>query len=969
MKLDIVMLVPGMPFGADTLETKSLGGSESAGVYMARALADRGHNISVFCNTPHLHSDERGVNFFPAQHWAAYAKTTPHDVSIIQRAPEQFATTLNSRLNVLWCHDLALGRASKQFRGSMWNIDKVITLSDFMTKQYKDVMQLSDSAILQSRNGVDIDLINKLRSQHVGGRDKNKIMYCARPERGLDILLEKIFPKLLAQNPDLKLYLATYDNQVDQMAPFYYKIDRLIASFGDSVVQLGSLTKEELYKEYLDAACYVYPTPSPEAPTFSEVSCITAMECQACGVPIVTFDNGALAETIDGRAGVILEGSPTCEMNIEYFVDSVLSICHDDVLRDIYSESGIKHAQDLGWNEVAAEWEAEFIHAIVIMNDNKARLARHLIRNSDIMAAFDLVATWTPTAEEKADYDDVVRMLEDYKFAIEPDGFRKQYERIGETHNPDVINWSPNEPRFHALHNWLDARKDIVKNVLDYGCAHGGYATNLAAQLPHLNIHGIDIDKNSVAMAEQFAGTLGVSDRTKFFTANFTDLSVITDKYDCALAQEVLEHVAEPWEVVDAIEEKVKDDGIVYITVPFGPWEYSSYYNYPWRCHIWHFDMHDLRDMFGDKKDFSVQALGGGVSPELGTPLGWWIVSYRKTNVPTGTIDMHRKQLFQRPRQTVAVNIMAGPNSEDQLHWVLKPLRDIADQIVIVDCGLSDEAKRIISNYKVDLIPGADPKVEGFEVPRNIGLEACHQDWVFWIDTDEHVINHVNMQKYLRENMFHGYAIRQHHFSVDANFSADMPVRLFRKRPHEGNVMRFWGMIHEHPELEINKGPGPIVVMADVHIAHTGYLIESTRQGRFVRNYPLLQKDRERYPDRVLQKHFIMRDNIQLCRFELNQNGGIVTDEMKRLCKENVELYREHFLGKGIYVGSDSLQYYSEALQLLGEGIDVAFQVNADKTQAKSEPQNYRFASSEDFLKEFNRRAEDELAPYGNEYF
>ena len=87
-------------------------------------------------------------------------------------------------------------------------------------------------------------------------------------------------------------------------------------------------------------------------------------------------------------------------------------------------------------------------------------------------------------------------------------------------------------------------------------------------------------------------------------------------------------------------------------------------------------------------------------------------------------------------------------------------------------------------------------------------------DWVLWIDTDERLMDPERVPKYLRANIFNGYSIRQHHFACDTAFKPDLPVRLFRRGPQGGKTMRFFGMIHEHPELGLNEGPGLTVVLS-----------------------------------------------------------------------------------------------------------------------------------------------------------
>src|SRR5690242_10076500 len=48
-RLHFILYIPGMPFHGGTLEQgRSLGGSESAGYYVARELAARGHGVTVY---------------------------------------------------------------------------------------------------------------------------------------------------------------------------------------------------------------------------------------------------------------------------------------------------------------------------------------------------------------------------------------------------------------------------------------------------------------------------------------------------------------------------------------------------------------------------------------------------------------------------------------------------------------------------------------------------------------------------------------------------------------------------------------------------------------------------------------------------------------------------------------------------------------------------------------------------------
>jgi glycosyltransferase involved in cell wall biosynthesis/SAM-dependent methyltransferase len=998
-KLDVVLAIPGLPFNGNTFDTQSLGGSESAGYYLGKALAKRGHRVTTFCGTPdRVHCAD--VDYMPISSFQSYAATSLHDVCIVQRIAELFPGNCRARFSALWCHDLAIGRTADTIRGTAWNYDKLFVLSKFMQDQYQEVYGMPEELLFKTRNGVDLECVSKVRERLPKDVTRNPLalVYSARPERGLDVLLAEIMPRILQYEPRAQLFLSSYDNPVDHLKEFYGNCDILAARLGDRVVKLGALTKAQLYELYHAAGVYTYPVPSPFAPDFDEISCISMMEAMACGLPIVTSARGALPETVAPGAGVLISEPIHTSEYYDAFSQAVLNYMRAPEDWRAASAAGEQHAAGLSWDGVAEQWEELFYEELQKKSSDLATLANHFWRRSDIYAARECLKR-LPEDDPKS-VAVRTRIQNDWAFIDQPNGFRTQYEHIGSTHDASVLQWAAREPRYAAIRTWLQKYAAEVKSILDYGCAHGAYATNLLKELPDLRITGVDIDQHGIEMAYGFANQLGVSNRWRGVVGGIerlTDPNVpeMLEQYDAVVAQEVLEHVADPAATLAALEQRVRDGGYVYLTIPYGPWEYSDYRRYPFRAHLWEFDLHDLHDLLEKPKgkgvDLHIYGMQYGNSPETEDPLGWWVVQYRvtpETRGKVGQIDWERKLTLQRPRQTVSAAIMAGGAAcEETLHWCLRSLVHVVDELVIVNCGLSREALRIIEGYRwkadslstermlegpqalfldIKIIPGVDPKVHGFEAPRNIALEHCTQDWVLWIDTDEKLLQPYCLTKYLRTNQFQGYSIRQHHFAVDTHFDADLPVRLFRNN----KKLRFYGMIHEHPEEEINKGPGRTIVLNDVHIPHVGYLIESGRQQRFTRNLPMLEADIKKYPERVLQKHFIMRDHMLLSTYELQHNGGKVTEEIRGRAKEVIRIYRENFLGKGHLANVDPITYYSQAVSLLGEGFDAMIQISADKFDAKPNGAlKARFANMDDYLVEVTRRARESAQRFESRYY
>lgn len=118
-RLSITMFVPGMEFHSNSLTEHSLGGSETAGLSMAQALARLGHEVRIFANVPRPHKDALGVDYVPIDLFRQYAPKIPHDVCIAQRAPIVFGSRIESKINALWAHDLAMGRQTQEIRSAM----------------------------------------------------------------------------------------------------------------------------------------------------------------------------------------------------------------------------------------------------------------------------------------------------------------------------------------------------------------------------------------------------------------------------------------------------------------------------------------------------------------------------------------------------------------------------------------------------------------------------------------------------------------------------------------------------------------------------------------------------------------------------------------------------------------------------------------------------------------------------------
>ncbi|MDR1921126.1 MAG: glycosyltransferase family 4 protein [Candidatus Adiutrix sp.] len=341
----------GPPFEGDSLEREALGGSETAFIQAARALARRGCQVTAFngCKRPGLY---HGVAYH------AFADSLPllarecFDVFVVSRYCAFFNLPFQANLKVLWNHDTLDN--PKELRAVHDEIDIFLVLSAFHRDNFLIRLPQLDDRLIVTRNGLDFNLLDRSAS---AARDPHKLIYASRPERGLKTLLEDIWPRLYRSNPDLRLHICGYkpqlENLPDQLADLYRHIDVLMETT-PGLTLLGGLTKEDYYRHLSESAMMLYPS------TFPEVSCLAALEAQALGVPVLTSDAFALAESVVA-ASMKVGGRPGSPGYVNDYVERALSLLRNpETLAGIGRESKEIIRSRYGWDHVTAEWDRIF---------------------------------------------------------------------------------------------------------------------------------------------------------------------------------------------------------------------------------------------------------------------------------------------------------------------------------------------------------------------------------------------------------------------------------------------------------------------------------------------------------------------------------------------------------------------------------------------------------------------------------
>lgn len=972
--MNIVIVSPGMPHDGNTMKMKSLGGSETAAIQLAEAFAKgkdafgNRNRVMVFspCEAMTVVND---VKYVPIQSSQAYCSGADIDLLIVSRVLDFMNGPHNAKVCMLWCHDLALKRSEAQMRGVIFHIDRILLMSEFQKQQYMKVYNLPEKGIEVIRNGIDLSLFPELRQPE--DRHKGVMIYAARPERGLENLVRPggIMDKLAKEKPEVMLMVAHYDNTTDQMRPYYESLWQRCNEL-PNVKLLGPLTKEKLYDLYSRSWIYCYPTPAPIMPEFDEISCISAMEAQACGLPFVTTTRGALVETVAPGTGILIPGDGNEEVVQDAFVSEIKSLWEDDHRWKEMSNSAKTASSRLGWEPVAKQLLEKADAILSQRTDDPVRLYKHFYRMSDIEMCRELERREGGERFCSGTERERQSVASDWSFTESPALYRDHYIKVDQGASVDHYATSENEPRWLVLKEFLSRTGGNYKKVLDYGCWIGHQTIRVANELPNAEVMGWDVTPNNIELAEKCKKEYSKHGNVNFGIWDEMDKDEgPVGEYDLVLLNEVLEHVLDPYKLIANAERWCKQGGTIFITTPYGPWEEMSYKTFPYRCHLRHYEMQDLLDMFQDKKEIAI-FYRPTAQNDYGVPIGHHYVYYENSiEKRTGKVNTDRKMRWQGPKETVSACMIAY-NAEAMLHRTLKSVQGISDEIIIaVDPKTNDTTREIAARYGARVVEGLDPMKVGFEETRNHSIKEATGDWILWIDSDEELLKPEKLWKYLRPNLLNAYAVQQHHLSVDPpmNLKPDLPMRLFRN-----NVgIKFYGVVHEHPEHEYNKGVGYALVLSDCWIAHDGYLTEDVRRKRFLRNIDLVIRDRKKYPDRLLGKFLWLRDLIHLCRYKMEQaknNGSVMIDnQVIGWAKEAQTLYEDAYLENPYDpMAQDAVTYYSEANTILGKGVPVKVVIGVDGKQPTEIIA--RFRDSDCAAKFMHAVSKSILSPYEERY-
>jgi len=191
-----------------------------------------------------------------------------------------------------------------------------------------------------SPNGIDYQWISEISPKN----EELDILYAGRliEHKNVDVLIKAI-NIVKKEIPDIKC-------GVIGDGPERERLERLSKDLGleNNVKFFGFLEKSEEVLAYMKSS-KVFALPS-----MREGSPVTAVEANACGLPVITVDhpnNGTVSLIKEGENGFI------CELNEESMAEKIVLLLADESLRSQMSKRSVEHAKRYDWNVITRDLE------------------------------------------------------------------------------------------------------------------------------------------------------------------------------------------------------------------------------------------------------------------------------------------------------------------------------------------------------------------------------------------------------------------------------------------------------------------------------------------------------------------------------------------------------------------------------------------------------------------------------------
>ena len=225
---------------------------------------------------------------------------------------------------------------------------------------------------------------------------------------------------------------------------------------------------------------------------------------------------------------------------------------------------------------------------------------------------------------------------------------------------------------------------------------------------------------------------------------------------------------------------------------------------------------------------------------------------------------------------------MIVKNEENTLKRCLKSVRDIADEIIIVDTGSMDSTRQVATEFTNKIYDF--PWVDDFSKARNYSFSKATKDYILWLDADDIILSEDRVKFIdLKESISSNVDAVMMKYNTGFDSQGKVIFSYYRERlSKRSNNFKWREPVHEYLEI------GGNIINSDICITHAKQsAVHSNRNIQIYESilssgtklslrgtyyYARELKDNGRYKDAAEQFNFFLKsgsgwveDNIAAC--------------------------------------------------------------------------------------------------------
>jgi len=358
--------------------------------------------------------------------------------------------------------------------------------------------------------------------------------------------------------------------------------------------------------------------------------------------------------------------------------------------------------------------------------------------------------------------------------------------------------------------------------IMDVGCK---YPFFLSVLKDRAEVLGIDCVPNIIEYGKKLDVPV-INDDLEIM-----DVSPHQRKYDLITLIHVFEHFYEPVRAMKNLIFCLSDRGVIYLRIP-------------------NMDVPGIEQDFTEHHSkihpyiYSTQAMYMLVE-KVSTLFECEI--FRVDHIEPGQSDFYIRR--KKDKLTLSV-CMIVKNEENNITDCLESVKNVADEIIIVDTGSTDKTKEVVAKYTDKIFDFQ--WIDDFSAARNFSVSKATSDWILWLDADDVLETPEEVIPLLKES-FNVY-----NFNIAYGNDVFYQARLFKNFMN----IKFHGVVHEYPSF----AGMPCKEESDVIVRHK--TDKYSTEDRSQRNYRILSKEFEKDPNNTRTIFYLANALKELGQYE-----------------------------------------------------------------------------------------------------